>query len=269
VRDEAPYHDGLRAAAAAGWDVLAGGGTALDAVQAAAVTLEDDPLFNAGRGAVLNEHGEAEHDAAVMCGRTMAAGGVAAVRGVRNPIVLARVVMERTDHVLIAGAGAEALADREGVERVDPRWHVTERREAQWQAAGDTIGAVAVDGEGHVAAATSTGGILHKLGGRIGDSPIPGAGLYAADDACAVSASGHGEAIMRAVAAHEVAAAVRHGGQPLGDALRAALSRVEGAAGLIAVGPDGEPAIEFNTDVFHRATADHDGIRTAVAADWR
>ena len=269
MRDEDPYHDGLRAAAEAGWRVLEAGGPALDAVQAAAVALEDDPLFNAGRGAVLNEAGEVEHDAAIMCGHTGAAGGVAAVRGVRNPILLARVVMEKTPHVLLTGSGAEAVADREGVERVDPSWHVTDKRESQWQAAGDTIGAVAVDREGHLAAATSTGGILQKLRGRIGDSPLPGAGLYAADDACAVSASGHGEAVMRAVASHEVAAAIRHGGRSLTEAVRAALGRIEGAAGLIAVGPDGEPAIEFNTDVFHRATAGADGIRTAVAGDWR
>ena len=248
--------------------MLDAGGAALDAVQAAAVALEDDPLFNAGRGAVLNEQGEVEHDAGITCGHTANAGGVAAVSGVRNPIVLARAVMEKTPHVLLTGAGAEAIADREGVERVDPGWHVTKKRESQWQAAGDTIGAVAVDRDGHLAAATSTGGILHKLRGRIGDSPLPGAGLYA-DDACAVSASGHGEAIMRAVASHEVAAAVRHGGRPLAEAVRAALERVDGAAGLIAVGRDGQPAIEFNTDVFHRATADADGIRTAVAADWR
>ena len=238
-------------------------------MEAAAVALEDDPHFTAGRGSVLNEHGEVEHDAAIMCGRTGAAGGVAAVRGVRNPIALARVVMERTPHVLLVAAGAQTLADREGVERVDPAWHVTERREAQWQSAGDTIGAVAVDRDGHLAAATSTGGSRQKLAGRIGDSPLPGAGLYAADDACAVSASGHGEAIMLAVAAHEVAAAVRHGGQPLADAVRAALGRIDGPAGLIAVGPDAEPAVEFNTDVFHRAVAGPDGIRTAVAADWR
>ena len=269
MRDEAPYHDGLRAAAATGWEVLEGGGTALDAVQAAAVALEDDPLFNAGRGAVLNERGEVEHDAAIMCGRTAEAGGVTSVQGVRNPIVLARAVMEKTPHVLLAGRGAEALADREGVERVDPSWHVTERREAHWRSAGDTVGAVAVDRAGDLAAATSTGGILRKLAGRIGDSPLPGAGLYAANDACAVSASGHGEAIMRAVAAHEVAAAMRHGGRPLPDAVRAALERVDGPAGLIAIGPGSEPVVEFNTEVFHRATADADGIRTAVSKGVR
>jgi beta-aspartyl-peptidase (threonine type) len=233
------------------------------------MVLEDDPLFNAGRGSVLNEHGEVEHDAAIMCGGTGAVGGVAAIQGVRNPIVLARVVMERTPHVLLAAAGAQALAERERVALVDHGWHVTQRRATQWQPAGDTIGAVAIDSDGHLAAATSTGGILRKLAGRIGDSPLPGAGLYAADDACAVSASGHGEAIMRAVTAHEVAAGVRHGGRRLADAVRAALARVEGPAGLIAVGPDAQPAIEFNTEVFHRATAGADGIRTAVAADWR
>jgi beta-aspartyl-peptidase (threonine type) len=248
--------------------VLAGGGGALDAAQQAVVALEDDPRFNAGRGAVLNEDGEAEHDAALMCGATGRAGGVAAVRGVRNPILLARAVMESTRHVLMAGAGAEALADREGIERVDPAWHITERREEQWRAAGDTVGAVALDGQGRLAGATSTGGILRKLPGRVGDSPLPGAGVWA-DGACAISASGHGEAIMRAVAAHEVAAAIRHGGMRLGAAVAAALGRVDGAVGLIAVGPDGDAAIEFNTPVFHRATADADGVRTAVARDWR
>lgn len=248
--------------------MLSSGGSALNAVQAAAVELEDDPLFNAGRGAVVNEKREIEHDAALMCGASGRAGGVASVRGIRNPIRLARAVMDCTQHVLLVAAGAEALAAREGIERVDPSWHRVEHRDPQLSF-GDTIGAVALDAAGHLAAATSTGGIQHKLKGRVGDAPLPGAGLYAADDACAVSASGHGEAIMRAVAAHEVAAAVRHGGRTLADAVRTALARIDGAAGLIAVGPDSEPAIEFNTEVFHRATADADGIRTAVAADWR
>lgn len=268
MRDEEPYHEGLRRAAEIGWAVLSDGGSALNAVQAAAVALEDDPLFNAGRGAVVNEHREIEHDAALMCGKTGRAGGVASVHGVRNPIRLARAVMECTPHVLLVSAGAEALAEREGIERVDPSWHRVEHRDPQLSF-GDTIGAVALDGAGHLAAATSTGGIQHKLEGRVGDAPLVGGGLYAADDACAVSASGHGEAIMRAVASHEVAAAVRYGDQSLGEAVRGALGRVDGPAGLIAVGPDGEPAIEFNTDVFHRATAGADGIRTAVAASWR
>lgn len=237
-------------------------------MQAAAVELEDDPLFNAGRGAVVNEHREIEHDAALMCGHTGRAAGVASVRGVRNPVRLARVVMERTQHVLLVAAGAEALADREGVERVDPSWHRVAHRDPQLSF-GDTIGAVAVDDAGHLAAATSTGGIQHKLKGRVGDSPLPGAGIYAADESCAVSASGHGEAIMRAVAAHEVAAIVRHGGRPLNEAVREAAARVDGTVGLIALERTGEAAIEFNTAVFHRAIADADGIRSAVTADWR
>ena len=214
----------------------------------------------------MNEDREIEHDAALMCGASGRAGGVASVRGVRNPVRLARAVMEHTQHVLLVAAGAEALAEREGIERVPPSWHRVAHRDPQLSF-GDTIGAVALDAAGDLAAATSTGGIQHKLKGRVGDAPLPGAGLYA-DDACAVSASGHGEAIMRAVAAHEVAAAVRHG-KPLADAVHAALARIDGAAGLIAVGADAEPAIEFNTEVFHRATAGADGVRTAVAADWR
>lgn len=232
------------------------------------VALEDDPGFNAGRGAVLNEEGEAEHDAALMCGATMRAGAIAAVRGVRNPVVLARAVMETTRHVLLVGAGAETVADREGVERVDPTWHVTEPRRDQWRSAGDTVGAVALDRDGRLAAATSTGGILGKMRGRVGDSPLPGAGVYA-DEARAVSASGHGEAIMRAVAGHEVAAAVRHARMPLADAVAAAVARVDGAVGLIALDAAGAAAVEFNTDVFHRAQADAGGIRAAVGSGWR
>jgi beta-aspartyl-peptidase (threonine type) len=249
-----------------GWAVLEAGGTALNAVQAAAVELEDDPLFNAGRGAVVNEHREIEHDAALMCGDSGRAGGVASVRGIRNPVRLARVVMDRTPHVLLVSQGAEALADREAVERVDPSWHRVEHRDPQLSF-GDTIGAVAIDGSGRLAAATSTGGIQHKLKGRVGDSPLPGAGIYA-DRSCAVSASGHGEAIMRAVAGHEVAAMVRHGGRPLADAVRGAMELVGSDVGLIAIGANGEPAIEFNTSVFHRAVADDGGVTTAVGANW-
>ena len=248
--------------------MLDGGGSALDAVQAAVVALEDEPLFNAGRGAVLNAAGEAEHDAAVMDGDGPRAGGVAAIRGVRNPIVLARAVMDRTPHVLMAGSGAEALADREGVERVDPEWHVTERRRQQW-GGRDTVGAVAIDAAGHLAAATSTGGVWDKLPGRIGDSPIPGAGLYADDSTCAVSATGTGEAILRAVASHRVAALVEFGGLPLDEAVARCMREVRDEVGLIAVDPTGATAMDFNTLVFHRALRDAGGVRTAVTSDWR
>lgn len=232
------------------------------------MALEDEPLFNAGRGAVLNAAGDAEHDAAVMNGAGPRAGGVAAIRGVRNPVVLARAVMERTPHVLLAGAGAEALADREGIERVDPAWHVTERRRRQWEG-GDTVGAVALDAHGHLAAATSTGGIADKLPGRIGDSPIPGAGIYAHDATCAVSATGTGEAILRAVASHRVAALVEHAGLSLDQAVARSVQDVGDEVGLIAVDPSGAGAMDFNTRVFHRAVRDADGVRTAVTSDWR
>lgn len=232
------------------------------------MSLEDEPLFNAGRGAVLNDQGEAEHDAAVMDGSARRAGAIAATRGIRNPVVLARAVMEHTPHVLLAGAGAEALAEREGVQRVDPDWHIAEHRALQWRGL-DTVGAVAVDADGHVAAATSTGGIARKFPGRIGDSPIPGAGVYADDATCAVSASGAGEAILRSVACYRVAALIEHAGLPLQDALERAVADVEGEVGLIAVDAAGCTAIGFNTGLFHRAIADADGVRTAVTADWR
>jgi beta-aspartyl-peptidase (threonine type) len=266
--NEEPFHAALREAAERGWAVLGGGGSALDAVEAAVVLLEDDPLFNAGRGAVLNAAGQAEHDAAVMDGSTGRAGGIAAVRGIRNPVVLARAVMERTPHVLLAGAGAEAVAEREDIERVDPAWHVTEHRHRQWSSR-DTVGAVAVDAHGHVAAATSTGGIARKLAGRIGDSPIPGAGVYADDATCAVSMSGAGEAILQAVASHRVAALVEFAQVSLEEAVARAVAHVRGEAGLIAVDPAGGVAIDFNTQIFHRAVRDADGLRTAVRDDWR
>ena len=232
------------------------------------VALEDEPLFNAGRGAVLNAAGDAEHDAAVMDGAGPRAGGVAAIRGVRNPVVLARAVMERTPHVLLAGAGAEELADREGIERVDPAWHVTERRHRQWSG-GDTVGAVALDAQGHLAAATSTGGIAAKLPGRIGDSPVPGAGLYAHDSTCAVSATGTGEAILRSVASYRVAALVEHAGLTLEQAVGRAVEEVRDEVGLIAIAGNGTPAMAFNTRVLHRAVRDADGVRTAVTDAWR
>lgn len=231
------------------------------------MALEDDPLFNAGRGAVLNDRHEVEHDAAIMCGATGRVGAVAGISGVRNPVCLARAVMEQTKHVLLVAEGAEALARREGIEQVDPSWHKAAHRDPQLSF-GDTIGAVALDAEGNLSAVTSTGGIQHKLKGRVGDSPLPGAGIWA-DGSCAVSASGHGEAIIRAAAAHEVAAIVRHGGRPLDEAVREVVAGVGSDVGLIALGAGGDAAVEFNTAVFHRAVADANGVRTAVAADWR
>jgi beta-aspartyl-peptidase (threonine type) len=211
---------GVERAAAAGWAQLAGGGSALDAVTAAVVALEDDPLFNAGTGSVLNAAGEVEMDASVMSGEDLACGGVACLRRVRNPVLVARRVMEATDCVLLAGPLATAFAREQGFPDHDP---VTERRRTQWESAlargarpaGDgnspsTVGAVALDDAGRLAAATSTGGRELKRPGRVGDSPVPGAGNYATREA-AVSATGSGEAILRAAMAKTVADRVASG----------------------------------------------------------
>ena len=215
-QDEAA-RTGLNAALGAGEAILARGGSALDAVEAAARVLEDDPVFNAGRGSALNYDGAIDLDAAIMDGASRDAGAVAGLRSIRCPISLARAVMEKSSHVLLSFEGAEAFARLHGFETVDNGWFETEERRAQLEivlAAGGefdadvkygTIGAVAVDQAGHVAAATSTGGLTAKRWGRIGDSPLIGAGTYADDRSAAVSATGSGEFFMRAVAAHQVA----------------------------------------------------------------
>ncbi len=198
ARDTRAALRGVRAALEAGRRVLAGGGSALDAVCAAVVVLEDDPLFNAGTGSTLNRDGEAEMDAAVMAGERMRSGGVAAIRRVRNPVLVARRVMEETPHVLLAGGGATAFARRQGFRSYDP---VTRESRLRFRsalaaaAARGTVGAVAIDATGRLAAATSTGGTARKLPGRVGDSPIPGAGNYATPLAAA-SATGRGELIL-------------------------------------------------------------------------
>jgi beta-aspartyl-peptidase (threonine type) len=250
VRDEAPYHRALEEALAAGWAALNSGG-ALDAVQAAVESLEDCPLFNAGRGSVLTGDGEVEMDAAVMLGSEGSAGAVAAVTRVRHPVALARIVMEQTPHVLIAGSGAERLAEERGVELCDPSWFITERQHERWLASQGTVGAVALDANGVLAAATSTGGVRDQLPGRIGDSPLIGAGTYA-DSRCAISATGHGESLIRHVAAHEVASLIAHGGLPLSDACEQVVRAIEPDAGLIAVDSHGNVAAPFNTAVMHR-----------------
>ena len=244
----------LASATAAGWEVLERGGSALDAAQAAVIWMEDCPRFNAGRGSVLNAHGETELDAAVMEGATRRAGAVASVRRVRNPIKAARAVMEGSDHVLLTATGAEAFAEAAGIAMVDPAHHVIAYRERLNHSALGTVGAVALDGTGGLAAATSTGGLRGKMRGRVGDSPLVGCGTYA-NERCAVSATGHGEAILRAVAAHDVAARVRHG-RSLQTAARAVVDEIvalDGEAGLLAIDREGNVALPFVADVFHRA----------------
>ena len=271
---------GLGAALDAGEAILVGGGSALDAVEAAARVLEEDPCFNAGRGSVLAYDGHVELDAAIMDGRSRDAGAVAGLRSTRAPISAARAVMEQSPHVLMSYEGADDFACEAGLEQVPNRWFVTpERRRqldellARGSAAFDadikygTIGAVAVDRNGHVAAATSTGGLTAKRWGRIGDAPLIGCGTYADDRAAAVSATGLGEIFIRAAAAHELCARVRIGGEGLQEALDSVLAEVKslgGNGGLIAVSPTGEAAWGFTTPGMYRGVAGPDGRRIGI-----
>ena len=266
VRDEHGYHDALRAAVDAADGVLRGGGTALDAAQAAVESLEDAPQFNAGRGSVLTADGHVEMDAALMSGHDGRAGAVAIVETVRHPIALARGVMESTDHVMLAGTGAERLASELGLERESSDWFVENRQRERWWKARGTVGAVVLDQAGRLAAATSTGGTFGQRAGRVGDSPLIGAGTYA-NTHVAVSATGDGEGLIRAVAAHSVAGLVQLAGVPLADACDRVVASVIGDAGLIAVDAEGNVALPFNTRVMHRAVKRGDGeVETAVWA---
>lgn len=278
------YRAGLRRALIAGREILAQGGGALDAVTAAVAALEDDPLFNAGRGAVFTRAESQEMDAAVMDGRDRRAGAVAGIFGPKNPILAARAVMERSPHVLLIGEGAVAFCRDAGLEFAQPDYFFTE---ARWQALTDTlaqeaagrvdadearrhgtVGAVARDSAGNLAAATSTGGMTGKLPGRVGDSPIIGAGTYADNATCAVSATGHGEFFIRYAVAHEIAARIAHARQPLVEAagsVVAELGRLGGSGGIIAIGRDGALALPFNCAGMYRGYVRDDGIvHTAI-----
>jgi beta-aspartyl-peptidase (threonine type) len=269
------HHDGLRTALQAGHRVLAAGGPALDAVTAAVVALEDNPLFNAGRGAVFTAAGVQEMDAAAMDGATLRAGAVAGIRGPRNPILAARAVMEHSPHVLLAGEGALAFLRAHGVIFADDAYFQTPRRwdalqrvlAAQGTAKDDadrhgTVGAVACDVHGNLAAATSTGGMTGKLPGRIGDSPLPGAGTWA-DATCALSATGHGESFIRIAAGHELSARMRLAGDGLdaaAAAVMAALAAVGGDGGFVAVDRAGRVAMPFNSAGMYRGVMGADGV---------
>ncbi len=245
-----------------GYQVLLEGGTSLDAVTAAVVVLEDDPQFNAGRGSSFNSDGEIEMDASIMDGAKLAAGAVAAVRRIRNPILAARAVMENTRHVLLAGAGAERFARAQGLRLESPKYFQTERRTYH-----GTVGAVALDRDGNLAAATSTGGYTGKMPGRIGDSPLIAAGTYADNRACAVSGTGLGEAFIRAAVAYDVAARMRYRGDSLAAAAAAALRNVAklgGAGGLIAIDRRGNVAMPYNSEGMYRACVDRHGKRSVA-----
>lgn len=259
---------GCARAAALGHSTLLAGGSALDAVQAAVRALEDDERFSAGRGADLTREGTIELDAGLMNGEDLRFGAAAAVTGVRNPIDLAREILDDGEHALLAGAGAVVFARERGVTLVQPDFHVTDKRRAELAheltrrasgtppEGGGTVGAVALDAGGHVAAATSTGGMVGKRPGRVGDSPLPGAGTYADDEAGAASATGHGERILRVTLTHAAIELLR-AGVPAPDAAPraiATLDRVAGKAGLILVDRDGRVGAAFNTRSMYWAT---------------
>jgi len=276
AENERAYRAGLERALRAGFAVLDAGGTALDAAVAAVQVLEDEPLFNAGRGAVLAANGLHELDASVMDGRDLSAGAVTGVRHVRSPIELARLVMERSPHVMLAGTGAEEFALEQGLQPVPNSHFATERRrlelermlqgqiEAGRESLMGTVGAVALDASGNLAAATSTGGMTGKKWGRVGDSPIIGAGTYAANDCCAVSATGHGEFFIRAAVAHEIASLMRYRGlgvvEAADEVVMRQLVRLGGSGGVIAVGRDGRIAMPFNSEGMLRGAMDSRGL---------
>lgn len=279
---EAEYRSALEEALSAGHLVLRQGGSSLDAVVAAVRVMEDSPLFNAGKGAVFTSEGTNELDAAIMDGRTLMAGAVAGVKRVRSPITLARAVMENSPHVMMSGDGADTFAAEQGLELVDPSYFFTQRRwdalqrakaeeaGAQVTAAGDpddrkfgTVGAVALDREGNLAAATSTGGMTNKRFGRIGDAPIIGAGTYADNKSCAVSATGHGEYFIRATVAHDICARVKYLGLSLEDAANDVVMKelvgMGGEGGVIAIDRKGNIAMPFNSEGMYRGSIDRAG----------
>jgi len=267
----------------AGSKVLASGGSALDAVEAAVLVLEDDPNFNSGRGAVFTWDETHELDASIMDGRNRAAGAVASVTASKNPIRVARAVMEKSPHVLLSGDGADQFSKEQGFEQVPNSYFSTPRRRQQLQEFKSTkvsaleveykygtVGAVALDTHGHVAAATSTGGTTGKRWGRVGDSPIIGAGTYADDRACAVSATGTGEYFIRAAVAHEICAQIRHNGQSgqaAADLVMAEVKALGGDGGVIVVTPKGEMVYSFNTVGMYRGMADNESRSVALYSE--
>lgn len=275
---EASIRAALTAAVEAGQSILAEGGSSLDAVAAAVRILEDAPEFNAGRGAVLTAEGRVELDASIMVGNTLDAGAIASVRGVRHPIDAALRVMEDSPHVMLVGQGAEQFAEAAGLEFKDEDWFITEFRAEQLRAIQEsqsrgetqlseswfsTVGAVAIDRNGDLAAATSTGGMSNKRFGRVGDSPIIGAGTYADNQSCAVSATGHGEYFIRHVVAYDICARMRYSGLSLEESADVVVNQVlreaGGDGGVIAIDHHGRVSMPFNTAGMYRAAIHADG----------
>lgn len=288
---EKAYKETLNKALQAGYAVLKKGGTSLDAVEATVRVMEDSPLFNAGKGAVFTNAGKNELDASIMDGKTLKAGAIAGVTTIKNPISTARMVMEKSEHVLMTGKGAEQFAKEKGAEIVDPSYFYTEQRYQQLQKIKQeektqldhsedkgsldeeqpifegkkfgTVGAVALDQFGNLAAATSTGGMTNKRYGRVGDSPIIGAGTYADNQTCAVSATGHGEYFIRAVVAYDVAALMAYKGLPVKEAAEEVvmkkLVKMGGEGGIIALDKEGNIAMPFNSEGMYRGYIKADG----------
>lgn len=290
---EKAYHEALTAALEAGYDTLKKGGTAMDAVEKAIRLMEDSPLFNAGKGSVFTSDGKNEMDAAVMDGATLKAGSVAGVRHIKNPLSAARAVMEKSQHVMMAGKGAEDFARSCGLELVDTSYFFEQHRWDQLQKAkqkekilldhrGDTtgalapgreykfgtVGAVALDKYGNLAAGTSTGGMTNKKYGRIGDAPIIGAGTYANNATCAVSATGHGEYFIRAVVGHDISALMEYKGlsvqQAAGEVVMKKLVKMGGEGGVIALDRKGNFAMPFNSEGMYRGYVKDGKIVTAI-----
>jgi beta-aspartyl-peptidase (threonine type) len=293
VEREAAYRAGLSAALDAGYEILERGGTSVDAVTESVRILEDDPHFNAGRGSVLTHEGQVELDAAIMDGLGPRAGSVAAIRHVMNPIELARLVMDRSPHVMLIGHGAEEFALEQGLVLVPNSYFITQRREQELKRAlqkergsndaasgtygqgstgtGGTVGAVALDRAGNLAAATSTGGMTNKRYGRVGDSPVIGAGTYANNESCAVSATGSGEFFIRSVVSHDIHALVHYKQLSIQAAAREVvhdkLKHLGGDGGVIAVDRTGGVAMEFNSEGMFRGSRDSHGHREIAIYD--
>jgi len=280
------YEGALQDALDAGYHVLASGGSSLDAVQAAVVSLEDFPLFNAGRGSVFGNNGKHEMDAAIMWGKTLEAGAVCGVTGVRNPVVLARAVMEHSGHVLLSGAGAAAFGEKMGLPMEEEQYFYTEQRYNQWQQAMKenvvqldhsdkkddkkygTVGAVALDKDGNLAAATSTGGLTNKKYGRVGDSPIPGAGTYANNNTCAISCTGVGELFIRSVVAYDISCLMEYKGLSLREAcdivVHDKLVKIGGEGGLVAIDKHGNIELPFNSEGMYRGWRNEKGNEVKI-----
>lgn len=279
AEQEAAYTAALKTALEAGAAILRDGGSAVDAVQAAVLPMEDDPLFNAGHGAVMTAAHEHELDASIMDGRDRNAGSVAGVKRVKNPILAARAVMDQSEHVMFASEGADAFAESVGLDMVENSYFTTERRLEALERVLDTrsrtdadrhgtVGAVAIDAEGNLAAATTTGGMTAKSPGRIGDSPLIGAATYAENGVCAVSATGHGEYFIRVGVAKTICARVELAGDSIEAAAENALGQVAdlgGGGGVIVMGGDGQYAYVFNSKGMYRGMTDSTGeMETAI-----